>query len=109
MGLESGNVNTTSRLYPNATQKKVPYEWRRGMHCYLYNSGLGDRRDSYQRENKSVPYFDQQNRLPNFKKVWTKYKALGFQALQATLKVKAGWGFIESAQSRSLRPITHLC
>lgn len=76
---------TTFRLYPNATQEKMLYEWRR-MHCYLYNSALADRRDSYQRENKSVTYFDQQNRLPEFKKVWAEYKALGSHALQATLK-----------------------
>jgi len=76
---------TTFRLYPNATQEKILYGWRR-MHCYLYNSALADRRDSYQRENKSVTYFDQQNRLPEFKKVWTEYKELGSHALQATLK-----------------------
>jgi putative transposase len=76
---------TTFRLYPNAAQEKFLYEWRR-MHCYLYNSALADRRDSYQRENKSVTYFDQQNRLPEFKKVWTEYKELGSQTLQATLK-----------------------
>jgi len=75
----------TFRLYPNAAQEKVLYEWRR-LHCYLYNSALADRRDSYQRENKSVTYFDQQNRLPEFKKVWVEYKEIGSQALQATLK-----------------------
>ena len=76
---------TAFRLYPNSAQEKMLYEWRR-MHCYLYNSALADRRDSYQHENKSVTYFDQQNRLPEFKKVWVEYKALGSQALQATLK-----------------------
>ena len=76
---------TTFRLYPNQAQEKTLYAWRR-MHCYLYNSALADRRDSYQREGVSVGYFDQQNRLPEFKKVWTEYKELGSQALQATLK-----------------------
>lgn len=76
---------TTFRLYPNATQEKMLYEWRR-MHCYLYNSALADRRDSYKHDGQSVTYFDQQNRLPDFKKVWTEYKALGSHALQATLK-----------------------
>jgi putative transposase len=76
---------TTFRLYPNAAQEKALYEWRR-MHCYLYNSALADRKNSYQREQKSVTYFDQQNRLPEFKKVWTEYKELGSHALQATLK-----------------------
>jgi len=76
---------TTFRLYPTAKQEKTLCAWRR-MHCYLYNSALADRRDSYQREGVSVNYFDQQNRLPEFKKVWTEYKELGSQALQATLK-----------------------
>lgn len=75
----------TFRLYPTAAQEKVLYGWRR-LHCYLYNSALEDRVQSYKRENKSVTYFDQQNRLPEFKKVWTEYKELGSHALQATLK-----------------------
>ncbi|MEE3715458.1 transposase [Tumidithrix elongata RA019] len=75
----------TYRLYPTKAQEKTLYEWRR-LHCYLYNSALADRRDSYQRQGKSVNYLDQQNRLPAFKEVWTEYKTLGSQALQATLK-----------------------
>ncbi|PLS68084.1 MAG: transposase, partial [Cyanobacteria bacterium M5B4] len=76
---------TTFRLYPTAAQEKILYDWRR-MHCYLYNSALADRRDSYRREQKTVTYFDQQNRLPAFKEVWVEYKLLGAHALQATLK-----------------------
>jgi putative transposase len=76
---------TTFRLYPNAAQEKALYGWRR-MHCYLYNSAIADRRDSYQREQKPITYFDQQNRLPEFKKVWIEYKELGSHSLQATLK-----------------------
>jgi putative transposase len=75
----------TFRLYPTKAQEKELYEHRR-MHCYLYNSALADRRDSYKREGKSVNYLDQQNRLPAFKAVWPEYKKLGSQALQATLK-----------------------
>jgi putative transposase len=76
---------TTFRLYPTQAQEKTLYAWRR-LHGYLYNSALADRRDSYQKEGVSVNYFDQQNRLPDFKKVWTEYKELGSHALQATLK-----------------------
>ncbi len=76
---------TTFRLYPTDAQEKILYEWRR-LHCYVYNSALADRRDSYQKLGKSVNYLDQQNRLPAFKEVWTEYKKLGSQALQATLK-----------------------
>ncbi|CAN1212979.1 Putative transposaseS891/IS1136/IS1341 family protein [Tumidithrix helvetica PCC 7403] len=73
------------RLYPTKAQEQTLYEWRR-LHCYLYNSALADRRNSYQRQGKSVNYLDQQNRLPAFKEVWTAYKTLGSQALQVTLK-----------------------
>ena len=76
---------TTFRLYPTQAQEKTLYAWRR-LHGYLYNSALADRRDSYQREGVSINYFDQQNRLPAFKEVWTEYKELGSHALQATLK-----------------------
>jgi len=76
---------TTFRLYPTQVQEKTLYAWRR-LHGYLYNSALADRRDSYQREGVSINYFDQQNRLPAFKEVWTEYKELGSHALQATLK-----------------------
>lgn len=75
----------TFRLYPKPAQEQKLYEWRR-LHCYLYNSALADRKESYQKLNQSVSYLDQQNRLPNFKQVWTEFKELGSQALQATLK-----------------------
>ncbi len=52
----------------------------------MYNSALADRKHSYQQRGESVDYFDQQNRLPAFKEVWTEYKELGSHALQATLK-----------------------
>jgi len=76
---------TTFRLYPKPAQESKLFEWRR-LHAYLYNSALADRKDSYQKLNQSVDYFDQQNRLPAFKSVWTEYKELGSHALQATLK-----------------------
>lgn len=75
----------TFRLYPKPAQESKLFEWRR-LHCYLYNSALADRKDSYQKLNQSVGYFDQQNRLPDFKTVWTEFTELGSQALQATLK-----------------------
>jgi putative transposase len=76
---------TTFRLYPKPVQEAKLFEWRR-LHAYLYNSALADRKDSYQKRGESVGYFDQQNRLPAFKEVWTEYKELGSHALQATLK-----------------------
>lgn len=75
----------TFRLYPNKTQQSILFEWRR-LHCYLYNSAIVDRRDSYKRLGKSVSYLSQANRLPAFKDIWPEFKSLGSQALQATLK-----------------------
>jgi putative transposase len=75
----------TFRLYPSTSQSKQLFEMRR-LHCTLYNSAVADRKDSYQKLGKSVGYYDQQNRLPEFKKVWPEFIGLSSQALQATLK-----------------------
>jgi putative transposase len=75
----------TYRLYPSRHQEAQLHQWRR-MHCALYNAALADRKTSYQKLGVSVGYFDQQNRLPEFKQVWPEYVELGSHALQATLK-----------------------
>ncbi|MEA5518598.1 transposase [Limnoraphis robusta] len=75
----------TYRLYPNRRQE-TQLHWARRMHCCLYNAAVTNRKTQYQRFNHSVDYFEQQNSLPEFKKVWTEYKKLGSQTLQATLK-----------------------
>jgi putative transposase len=75
----------TFRLYPTRQQEAQLHRWRR-MHCNLYNAALADRKTSYQKLGVSVSYLDQQNRLPEFKKVWPEYVELGSHALQATLK-----------------------
>ncbi len=75
----------TFRLYPKPiAQKKL--HWARKMHKELYNSALANRRTQYQRFGHSVSYYEQQNSLPAFKEVWSEYKQLGSQSLQATLK-----------------------
>jgi putative transposase len=76
---------TTFRLYPSAKQQSTLFRWRK-LHCNLYNSAVADRRDTYKHFKKSVSYFDQQNNLPAFKKVWPEFIELGSQALQSTLK-----------------------
>jgi len=75
----------TFRMYPSKAQEAKLFDWRR-LHCYLYNSAVADRRDSYKKRGVSVSYLDQQNRLPAFKATWNEHKALGSQALQNTLK-----------------------
>jgi putative transposase len=56
------------------------------MHKELYNSAIANRRTQYERFGHSISYYEQQNSLPAFKEVWTEYKQLGSQSLQATLK-----------------------
>jgi putative transposase len=75
----------TFRLYPNKAQTTKLFDWRR-MHKDLYNAALSNRIVQYKKFGHSVDYFEQQNSLPAFKEVWTEYKELGSQALQATLK-----------------------
>jgi putative transposase len=75
----------TFRLYPSQSQLKMLRDWRR-LHCYLYNAAVANRKTQYQRFQKSVDYYEQQNCLPEFKETWTEYKQLGSHALQATLK-----------------------
>ena len=75
----------TFRLYPSKAQAQKLSYWRR-LHKDLYNAALYNRKTQYQRFGQSITYYDQQNSLPEFKKVWTEYKELGSQALQATLK-----------------------
>ena len=75
----------TFRLYPSKAQAQKLGYWRH-LHKDLYNAALYHRKTEYQRFGKSITYYDQQNSLPEFKKVWTEYKELGSQALQATIK-----------------------
>lgn len=73
------------RLYPNKQQEKQLHYWR-SLHKYLYNACLYQRTTEYRRFGRSIGYYDQQNLLPEFKKEWPEYRALGSQALQATAK-----------------------
>ena len=75
----------TFRLYPKSKVEKKLH-WARRMHKELYNSAIANRKVQYERFGHSVSYYEQQNSLPAFKEVWTEYKQLGSQTLQATLK-----------------------
>lgn len=75
----------TYRLYPSRCQEAKMHYWRR-LHASLYNAGVYNRKTQYQKFGHSVNYIEQQNSLPEFKKVWPEYKELGSHALQATLK-----------------------
>ena len=75
----------TYRLYPNRQQEQTLFYHRR-LHCLLYNAAVANRRTQYKKFAKSVNYYEQQNCLPQFKKVWVEYQEVNSQALQATLK-----------------------
>ncbi|HEY9609673.1 transposase [Allocoleopsis sp.] len=75
----------TYRLYPSRCQDAKLHYWRR-LHASLYNAAVYNRKTQYQKFGHSVNYLEQQNSLPDFKKVWPEYKELGSHALQATLK-----------------------
>ena len=75
----------TFRLYPTRAQQRTLFYWR-SLHCLLYNAAVANRWTQYKKFGHSVNYFEQQNCLPQFKKVWTEYQDINSQALQATLK-----------------------
>ncbi|MFQ4143283.1 RNA-guided endonuclease InsQ/TnpB family protein [Chlorogloeopsis sp. ULAP02] len=75
----------TFRIYPTK-QIELSLRYHRKMHKDLYNAAVNNRFTQYQKFNHSVSYFEQQNCLPAFKEVWTEYKEINSQALQATLK-----------------------
>jgi putative transposase len=52
----------------------------------LFNAAVYNRFTQYEKFKHSVSYIEQQNSLPAFKEVWTEYKEINSQALQATLK-----------------------
>ncbi|MDB9378077.1 RNA-guided endonuclease InsQ/TnpB family protein, partial [Nodularia sphaerocarpa] len=75
----------TFRLYPHKQVSEM-LSYHRQLHKDLYNAAVSNRITSYKKFGKPVSYFEQQNSLPDFKEVWTEYKTINSQALQATLK-----------------------
>jgi putative transposase len=75
----------TFRLYPNKKQEQT-LRYHRKLHKDLYNAAVSNRFTQYQKFGHKVEYFEQQNSLPAFKEVWTKYKECNCMTLQATLK-----------------------
>ncbi len=75
----------TFRLYPNKSQEQT-LRYHRKLHKDLYNAAVSNRFTQYKKFTHNVDYLEQQNSLPAFKEVWTEYKEIASQALQATLK-----------------------
>ncbi len=93
----------TFRLYPNK-QIEQSLRYHRKLHKDLYNAAVYNRFTQYQKFNHSVSYFEQQNCLPAFKEVWTEYKEINSQALQATLK-RVDYAFERWFQGLGKRPL----
>ena len=75
----------TFRLYPNK-QIEQSLRYHRKLHKDLFNAAVYNRFTQYKKFKHCVSYLEQQNSLPAFKEVWTEYKEINSQALQATLK-----------------------
>ncbi|MBW4498911.1 MAG: transposase [Scytonema hyalinum WJT4-NPBG1] len=75
----------TFRLYPTK-QIEQSLRYHRKLHKDLFNAAVYNRFTQYEKFKHSVSYIEQQNSLPAFKEVWTEYKEVNSQALQATLK-----------------------
>jgi len=75
----------TYKLYPTRQQEDKLHYWRR-LHASIYNAAVANRKTQWKHYKHSVSYYEQQNSLPEFKKVWHEYVELGSHALQATLK-----------------------
>jgi len=75
----------TFRIYPNRKQEQT-LRYHQKLHKDLYNAAVSNRFTQYQKFGHKVDYWEQQNSLPAFKEVWTEYKEIASQALQATLK-----------------------
>src|SRR6185503_17811507 len=73
------------RIYPTKKQQSVMMQTL-AICCELYNSALLERRDAYKLAAKSISYQDQQNQLPDIKKVRVDLNSVHSQTLQDVLK-----------------------
>ncbi|WP_200990228.1 RNA-guided endonuclease InsQ/TnpB family protein [Anabaenopsis elenkinii] len=92
----------TFRLYPNK-QIEQSLRYHRKLHKDIFNAAVYNRFTQYQKFNHKVDYFEQQNCLPAFKEVWTEYKEINSQSLQATLK-RVDYAFERWFKGLSKRP-----
>lgn len=73
------------RIYPTKSQISN-LENQFSMCRHLYNQALNERKESYEKEQKSVSYHDQAVQLPAFKIERPWYKGVHSQVLQDVLK-----------------------
>src|SRR6266446_3318186 len=73
------------RIYPTHRQESLLEQWL-DICCELYNAALQERRDAYKLTGLSITYTQQQNQLPEIKKVRTDLKDVHSQVLQDVLR-----------------------
>jgi len=83
--MEKATRNIIFRIYPTKKQVLILDSWI-DLHRELYNATLQERRDAYQKCGVSLSYRDQQNELPEVKRVRPDLIPLGSHALQETVR-----------------------
>jgi len=73
------------RIYPSHAQQ-TRLEQTLGFCCELYNAGLQERRDAWRIARRSIGYKDQQNQLPDIKRIRPELGMVHSQVLQDVLR-----------------------
>ncbi|MCG2717637.1 MAG: helix-turn-helix domain-containing protein, partial [Nanoarchaeota archaeon] len=74
------------KIKPTKEQEKVL--WNLSEKCrLLYNFALQERKTSFKKDRKYIPYLKQQNKLPEIKKQFPKYNWVYSKVLQYTLRI----------------------
>ena len=83
--MDRATRNIEFRIYPTIGQERSLFGWL-DLHRELYNAALQERRDAYQKCGISLSYNQQQNQLPEVKRVRPELTPLGSHALQETVR-----------------------
>lgn len=73
------------RIFPTKAQITKFESWL-ALCCELYNAGLKERREAYRLNKVSISYIDQQNQLPEIKKIRPELNEIYAQVLQDVLR-----------------------
>src|SRR5687768_16172382 len=73
------------RIFPTKAQMTKFESWL-ALCCELYNAGLQERREAYRLNKVSLSYIDQQNQLPEIKKIRPELNEIYAQVLQDVLR-----------------------
>lgn len=80
-------VTLTRKFLVNPTQQQEEVLWELAETCrLLYNHALAERKYLYDAYNYCVTYREQQNALPQLKRLFPRYNQVYSKVLQMTLK-----------------------